>query len=555
MFKDISCRLLLNSRQSSFHQIDLRKVYTRTSVRIQAFKPTSSEFNFSINRRKFHTTGLNMTKALVLGVFHQIDDQTPNVKVPQLTQSAIQFDNQVGGKLKSLISQFGPDSKGKTKVYYGLHPEYPVVSVVGLGSPSAGYNESEDIDEKRENIRSAIAVAAKRVRDEPGVDQVYFDPSNDAEATAEGANLSLWSYDELKSEKYKKRNVSVEMYEPVQVGADVKEAFAKGITLADAQNVCRRIAEMPANLMTPTMFCEYAENLFKKFPVVKVISHDKQWAEEKKMGSFLSVAKGSAEPPKFLEIQYNNKTGSKPFVIVGKGVTFDSGGISIKPANNMDKMRYDCGGAANVVATIFALASLKAPVNVIALAPLCENLPSGTANKPGDVVYAMNGKSIQIDNTDAEGRLILADALCYAHEFNPSAILDIATLTGAMKVALGSGATGVFTRSTKLYEGLRNAGAHTGDRVWRMPLYSHYVTQVTDSQLADCLNIGKIAGAGGSCTAAAFLGEFVKCQEWVHLDIAGVMESKDEVTYYGKGMSGRPVRTLFYFLDNYFKSN
>ena len=183
-------------------------------------------------------------------------------------------------------------------------------------------------------------------------------------------------------------------------------------------------------------------------------------------------------------------------------------------------------------------------------------MPSGTATKPGDVVVAMNGKTIQVDNTDAEGRLVLADALCYAHEFNPSAILDIATLTGAMGVSLGSAAAGVFTNNTKLFETIREAGVHTGDRVWRLPLYSHYKSQVTDSQLADLLNISKVAGGqGGSCTAAAFLSEFVKCPKWMHVDIAGVMESKDEYPYYGKGMSGRPVRTLFYLLNKYFEQN
>lgn len=487
-----------------------------------------------------------MTKALVLGVYQA----GTNNESSEFTQSASQFDTQIKGQLKSLVSEFGPSKKGKAKTFYNLHPDYPVVSVVGLGPQNAGHNSDEEVDEKRENIRSSIAIAAKSVREENGVDEIHFDACGDPEASAEGANLALWHFDELKSKKYKKKVVKVDIY---QGSESAKKAFDRGATLARAQNVCRRLAEMPANYMTPTIFCKTAEELFGAFSNVKVIVHDQKWAEQKKMGSFLSVAKGSAEPPKFLEIHYNNKPDSKPFVMVGKGICFDSGGISIKPAANMDKMRYDMGGAANVVATTFALAALDAKVNVIALAPLCENLPSGTANKPGDVVFAMNGKSIQVDNTDAEGRLILADGLCYAHEFEPSAILDIATLTGAMNIALGSAATGVFTKSSKLFEGIHEAGVHTGDRVWRMPLWSHYKTQVTDSQLADCLNIGKNGGQGGSCTAAAFLSEFVTCNQWLHLDIAGVMESKDEYPYYGKGMSGRPTRTLFYFISNYFK--
>lgn len=500
-----------------------------------------------------------MTKALVLGAYQVSGEQDStsgnnnNVK-KVLTDSAAHFDSQTEGKLKHLVDQFGPNKKGSAKKFYGLHADYPVVTVVGLGSQDAGYNESEDIDERRENIRCSIAIAAKSVRDEQGVDEVHFDACGDAEAVAEGAHLALFHFDELKSKKYKKKNVKVDLYR-TPVVKDAEEGFERGTRLANAQNVCRRLADLPSNYLTPTIFGKYVQDLFKDYPNVKVLVHDEQWAEAKKMGSFLSVGRGSVEPSKFVEVHYNNKPDSNPFVLVGKGVCFDSGGISIKPSGGMDKMRYDMSGAANVISTTLALASLDAKVNIVALAPLCENMPSGSATKPGDVVFAMNGKSIQVDNTDAEGRLILADALCYAHEFKPQAILDIATLTGAMKIALGAGAAGAFTHSKKLFEGLREAAVYTGDRVWRMPLYNLYKSQVTDSQLADVVNTSKVARPAGSCTAAAFLSEFVQCKEWVHLDIAGVMGAADEYPYYATGMSGRPMRTLFYFLTNYFKNN
>jgi len=319
-----------------------------------------------------------------------------------------------------------------------------------------------------------------------------------------------------------------------------------GYLLANGQNFTRRLMEMPANLMTPTVFSNIAVEELSKFGV-EVHVHDKAWSEQMKMGSYLSVAKGSDEPPIFLEIRYNNAPNTKPLALVGKGITFDSGGISLKPSLNMDKMRGDMGGAANVVGTILTLAALKARVNVVGLTPLCENLPSGKANKPGDVVTAMNGKTIQVDNTDAEGRLILADALCYAHQFDPQVIMDLATLTGAINVALGSSATGVFSTTNKYWNLLQKCGIETGDRVWRMPLFQHFTKQTTDSQLADCINIGKIPGAGGSCIAAAFLREFVTHENWLHLDIAGVMDNKDEVPYLAKGMSGRPMRTVVYF--------
>ncbi|VEN48523.1 unnamed protein product [Callosobruchus maculatus] len=249
------------------------------------------------------------------------------------------------------------------------------------------------------------------------------------------------------------------------------------------------------------------------------------------MFSFLSVAQGSAEPPKFLEITYNKGGSESPFVLVGKGVTFDTGGISIKPADSMDEMRADMAGAATVLSTVFGLAKLNLEANVKVLIPLTENMPSGTAVKPGDVVRARNGKSISVDNTDAEGRLILADALCYSADLKPKWVLDVATLTGAMRVALGSGCTGVFSNSYDLYNTLQSAGSKTGDRVWRMPLWKHYTKQICEHPSCDMSNLGKKGGAG-ACTAAAFLREFVpEKTDWMHLDIAGVMGPSDPTPY------------------------
>ncbi|GFO37818.1 leucine aminopeptidase-like protein [Plakobranchus ocellatus] len=325
--------------------------------------------------------------------------------------------------------------------------------------------------------------------------------------------------------------------------------WTRGEILAKAQNFARYLMESPANKMTPTIFSEKVKENLSQLPKCTVIIRDQAWAQSMKMGSFLSVAKGSNEEPKFLEIDYlGGEKDDAPVIFVGKGVTFDSGGISIKPSADMDKMRADMGGAACVVGSLQAAANLGIPMNVKALIPLCENMPSGKANKPGDVVTAMNGKTIQIDNTDAEGRLILADALCYAETFQPKLILDVATLTGAIAVALGAAVTGTYTKSEPIWSTLHTAGMITGDRVWRMPLLKYYTKQMVKSDLADLNNIGKKKEAG-SCTAAAFLQEFVKTKEWVHLDIAGVMINRDEVPYLGKGMSGRPTRTLVQFLE------
>lgn len=277
---------------------------------------------------------------------------------------------------------------------------------------------------------------------------------------------------------------------------------------------------------------------------MEVLVRGYEWAKERNMNAFLSVTNGSDEPPVFMELTYKGGDHSeKPIAIVGKGVTFDTGGISLKPSANMDKMRADMGGAACTVGAIYAAAALKMPINIKGFIPLCENMPSGRATKPGDVVIASNGKSIKIDNTDAEGRLILADALVYASQHKPRAVIDMATLTGAMAVALGSGAAGVFSNSGNLWSLLHQAGGVTGDRVWRMPLWTHFSKQVTEG-MADVNNIGKAGYGGGSCTAAAFLQQFVSCDHWCHIDIAGVMENRDEVPYLGKGMSGRPTRTI-----------
>lgn len=321
-----------------------------------------------------------------------------------------------------------------------------------------------------------------------------------AKSAAEGAALGVFTYQGQKSEDKKSPTATVGL----AAGAIGTSEWARGLVLANAQNWARTyvtfcksieiifymfffliyfsLMDTPANLMTPTIF---AENVASKCqPLgVKVTPHDEKWAREKRMGSYLSVTRGSQEPPVFLELTYNGASSDQqPICLIGKGITFDSGGISLKPGSKMDQMRADMGGAATVAGTIAALAQLKVPVNVKGLIPLCENMPSGTATKPGDVVYAMNGKSICVDNTDAEGRLVLCDAICYAEVFKPKWILDIATLTGAIKVALGDCAAGVFTNNNKLWEHIHAAGSESGDRVWRMPLFKHYSSQMTGKQ-------------------------------------------------------------------------
>ncbi|KAG8306625.1 bleomycin hydrolase [Homalodisca vitripennis] len=389
--------------------------------------------------------------------------------------------------------------KGKVRVFHDLCPEYGAVAVVGLGKPGLGYNEQEEIHEDRESVRIAAAAGCRSLQDVEKT-EIWVEGLGNPEAAAEGATLGLWLYQENKKQANQKKMPLVHCLE---LGEN-QDPWCCGIVKAESQNLARRLSDTPANLMTPTIFAKNAAEALTSHGV-EVIAHDANWAQDHKMGSFLSVTRGSVEPPVFLEMSYKGgKSGDKPILLVGKGITFDSGGISIKPAGSMSDMRADMGGAACVVATLQAAAKLKLPINIVGLTPLCENMPSGSATKPGDVVVAMNGKTIQVDNTDAEGRLVLADALCYAAQFTPKFTLDIATLTGAMRIALGEAATGVFSNSTALWHQLHQAGALTGDRVWRFPLWDHYTKQMTDFPAADVNNLGKGKG-GGSCTAAAFL--------------------------------------------------
>lgn len=327
-------------------------------------------------------------------------------------------------------------------------------------------------------------------------------------------------------------------------------AILQGLAIAEAMHLTRDLANRPANHCTPTDMATQATELAKQFPTIKVEVLEKNHAEVAKMGAFLAVARGSNEPPKFVVIHYtpSNNTKQKPIVLVGKGVTFDSGGISIKPSNKMEEMKFDMTGAASVLGVLQASAQLKLPLAIIGVLPLTENLPSGTATKPGDVVTTLSGQTIEVLNTDAEGRLILADALTYSERFNPQVVIDIATLTGAIVVSLGPVATGLMSPNEDLAKALEAAGQESGDRVWRLPLWDDY-QEFIKSNVADIANIGDGSGAG-SITAACFLSHFTKKFCWAHLDIAGTAwkSGKD------KAATGRPVPLLVQYLLNYCKN-
>jgi leucyl aminopeptidase len=335
-----------------------------------------------------------------------------------------------------------------------------------------------------------------------------------------------------------------------------RAAAALGLTeggaLAHGMSLARTLGNLPGNICTPTYLGEQAKALAKQFKNIAVKVLDRKQIEALKMGSFLSVARGSVEQPRFIVLHYKGtpvaaKRGAKaaagPIVLVGKGITFDSGGISIKPAATMDEMKFDMCGAASVLGTLRAVAEIGLPGEIIGLIPTCENMPSGTANKPGDVVTSMSGQTIEILNTDAEGRLILCDALTYAERFKPSAVVDIATLTGACVVALGKVNTGLFASDDALAEALLVAGKQSMDTAWRLPLDDAYQEQLK-SNFADMANIG--GQPGGAVTAACFLARFAKAYPWAHLDIAGTAWRGGGE----KGSTGRPVPMLLQYLIN-----
>lgn len=324
-----------------------------------------------------------------------------------------------------------------------------------------------------------------------------------------------------------------------------RQALAKGKAVGEGMLLARRLGDLPANVCTPGYLASQARKLARSSQNLSVKVLNEPQMEKLGMGSLLSVSAGSVEPARMIVLEYKGgKKSEKPVALVGKGVTFDSGGISIKPGAAMDEMKYDMCGAASVLGTFLAITAMKLPINVIGVIPTTENMPSGKATKPGDIVTSMSGKTIEILNTDAEGRLILCDALTYAQKYSPDVIIDIATLTGAVIVALGRHTHGLMGNDEKLIKEILEAGKDAQDAAWQLPLGEEYQRQL-DSNFADMANIG---GRGaGTITAACFLSRFTEDACWAHLDIAGTAWHSGGKS---KGATGRPVPLLTQFLMN-----
>lgn len=396
-------------------------------------------------------------------------------------------------------------------------------------------------------IREAEIVSCKKIAVVIPVHKVS-ELNEVGRALTEGIVLGSYNYDELKtSDKTTNISADISIYLYTYNNSRMDQKYIDEAKLiADATNQARKLSDTPSNLMTPTIFTNIVTKMAKQ-EGIKTKVFEKPILEKMGWNAFLGVARGSNEPPKVLILEYNGTKQTSKYAIVGKGITFDSGGISIKPSNGMEEMKFDMAGAASVAMTSILAARLKMPVNLVAIIPLTENMPSGKAQKPGDVIKTLSGKTVEIISTDAEGRLILADALYYAAKtYKPRYIIDLATLTGACVVALGSEASGIMGNENELIVKLINAGEKSGDRLWRLPLWDEY-KELLKSDVADIKNSG--SRWAGTIQGGIFLKEFVGNTKWAHIDIAGTAYLEKPKAYFKKGATGAGVRLLIRFFE------
>jgi len=477
---------------------------------------------------------------LIVGVFES----------RKLSAAAASIDTAAQGFITEVLKH--GDMDGKLGASLLLHSVPGILSVrvllVGLG---------KEREFKETDYRKAVSASIKALA-KTGVTTVASflaeiavkkqDVSWKVAQLVEVASDSVYRFDQMKGKAAKEDNAKpkgiTHLVISVLERSEIKLAEAglkQGLAISSGVHFAKDLGNLPPNVCTPTYLADQAKALAKTHGLqVQVL--DRAEMEKLGMGSFLGVAQGSVQPPKLIVLQHKKgKKTQKPVVLVGKGITFDTGGISLKPGAEMDEMKYDMCGAASVLGTFKAIAEMGLPLNVVGIIPTCENMPDANAIRPGDVLTSMSGQTIEVLNTDAEGRLILCDALTYAERFEPDAVVDIATLTGACVIALGHHASGLFSNKDSLARELLQAGDDAADRAWHMPLWEDYQPQL-DSNFADMANIG--GRAGGSITAACFLSRYTKKYDWAHLDVAGTAWKSGKE----KGSTGRPVPLLTQFL-------
>ncbi|RZF48335.1 hypothetical protein LSTR_LSTR010298 [Laodelphax striatellus] len=486
-------------------------------------------------------------KGLVLGAYETFSEAT-NTRSFKFTETAETYNKMISDKLLFALIKSGPPiRKYEVRMLYGLDDTFPSIAVVGLGKQGLGYNEEEQIDEYKEQVREAAAVGSTILRDISRVEKIFIESFGNSESAGEGISLGLWSYLDNKSFK---PGESLDIPQLELFDNCDFTGWKIGLQKGNAQNLARKLCEMPANYLTPRKFAEQTVKILGNSDINLEVK-TKHWLQMKGMDALLAVAKGSCEEPLLLEATYYGcEPHVCPVVLIGKGVTFDAGGHCLKTPENMAHMRGDMAGAACVIATLKAVEALRLPINIRALIPMCENMLGPRGMKPGDIVKAMNGKTVHIDSTDSDGRLVIVDALSYAATYNPKVIVDVGGFSRGTKNALGSAAASIFTNNDALWEQMKIAGIHSGDRVWRLPLWTHFSKTVRYCLPADVCETAQYLG--NACRSAAFLQEFVCRGDWLHMDIYGIThQDEDLVKYLRPGMTGRPTRTLIEFLAQF----
>lgn len=471
----------------------------------------------------------------------------------ELGDIAARVDNAIGGIIGRLLKK--GDFKPKTGAIHLLYPAGIAAErlvLVGLGKRS---------DFTIQKLRHAVGKAAPVLRAAGAknisfvLDAAPFSPEESGEAFGEACLLGLYRFLRYKTNGENEANKTIRSITLLTEKTSFVKALQAGVRtgelIAESAMMARDMVNSPSADMTPTIIAAKARAIAREHKL-KIQVLERSRMQKLGMGGLLGVASGSVQPPKFIILEYR-RGGKKPFIaLVGKTITFDSGGISLKPGENMDRMKDDMSGGAAVLGAIRTAAALKLPLNIVGLLPATENMPSGSAYKPGDVLRTMSGRTIEVLNTDAEGRLILSDALAYACRYKPAVIVDIATLTGACSIALGNEATGMLGTDEALKNKIREAGEKTGERVWELPLWEEYY-ELIKSDIADMKNTG--GRAAGTITAAALLSKFVRKYPWVHLDIAATSWTEKERPYTPKGATGIGVRLLTQFLRDYTEKN
>jgi leucyl aminopeptidase len=460
------------------------------------------------------------------------------------------IDKALNGAVQRLIK--GGDFKPKAGSVTLLYPDGKIAAerllLAGLGKKT---------DFTLDRLRQAAGKAAPFARNSGATDIVLvadglgLEPQEAGQALTEGSVLGLYRFLKYKTNGENGRGKEIQAITLLTENAASRAAMQKGAktgeVIAGSVVMARDMVSHPSADMTPAIIAAKAREIARHYGM-KVQVLERAQMRKLGMGALLGVAAGSVQPPKFIIVEYR-RGGKKPFIaLVGKTITFDSGGISIKPAENMDKMKDDMSGGAAVLGALRTAAELKLPLNIVGLLPATENMPSGSAYKPGDVLRTLSGQTIEVLNTDAEGRLILSDALAYACRYKPAVIIDIATLTGACGIALGNEASGMLGNNDALKRKIREAGETTGERVWELPLWDAY-HELIKSDIADMKNTG--GRAGGVITAAALLSKFVQKYPWVHLDIAATSWTEKDRPYTPKGATGVGVRLLTQFLRDF----